>query len=189
MLSPKNAISKMAIFVRRAKPEDADAIGEIQVATWQGAYAQILHPEFLKNLNAKSSAEKWRPLIESGWQIFVAEVNGHVAGYALWEEKQLENWPHANTLAALYVSPQFQGIGIGKSLIFTVANLAKHSGHQGMMIGAFRDNFPARDLYESLGARKCIEDLFEVDGIGYPEVVYAWDDLDDLIGRVSDFGV
>ncbi|MBL8067695.1 MAG: GNAT family N-acetyltransferase [Armatimonadetes bacterium] len=76
-----------------------------------------------------------------------------------------------NTVASLYVHPDFYRQGLGTALLRACANKALERGHEGMMIGVFRDNVRAKNFYLKLGAELFKAGWFAVDGIKYPEEI------------------
>ena len=54
----------------------------------------------------------------------------------------------------LSISPEFQGMGIGKKLMIHALKLARENGYKSIRLDAFTDNPAALRLYESLGFKK-----------------------------------
>lgn len=97
-------------MIRRATPADADGIAAVEVRTFRHAYADILDPEFLADLDPAVRAEEWREYVgKPDRAVFVAEVEGRVVGYA-----SVRDDGHLRTL---YVDPVAQGAGVGTQLL------------------------------------------------------------------------
>lgn len=94
-------------------------------------------------------------------EVLVAEVNHSVVGFIALE---------GNNLGHLYISPAFQGRGIGDKLLA----LAKELRPDGLKLWTFQRNARARRFYE---ARGFIASEF-TDGSGNeerePDVLYTW---------------
>jgi GNAT superfamily N-acetyltransferase len=68
-------------------------------------------------------------------------------------------------LEDLYVQPQYRGIGIGKSMLQTIARQAVELGYRRFEWTVLDWNKPAIDFYESIGARGLKEwILYRMDG-------------------------
>ena len=94
-------------------------------------------------------------------EVWVAEVEGRVVGYAALSERKLEH---------LYVHPGFQGRGAGTALL----ERAKRERPEGFRFWVFQKNERARRFYERHGCR-----LVELtDGAGNeerePDALYEW---------------
>jgi hypothetical protein len=70
-------VSGSDVLVRSATVEDAPAIAEVHVASWQSAYRDILPAEFLSTLNVERRMEGWRRVLESGpGSVLLATTSG-----------------------------------------------------------------------------------------------------------------
>jgi GNAT superfamily N-acetyltransferase len=140
--------------IRRARPEDADAVVRIFRESRAEAmpWLPVLH-------TAEEDTGWYRPrLVGEAW---VYELDGRVAGFCLVREDDLD---------ALYVEPKAQRRGVGSALF----RLAQEARPGGFGWWVFRDNVRARRFYEALGGR-C---LYETDGAGNeertPDARYEW---------------
>ena len=71
------------MLVRRARLEDAPAIADVHVRTWQAAYEHVFGAERLATLDTAQREQRWRRALEAGDQAgFVAEQGGVVVGWA-----------------------------------------------------------------------------------------------------------
>lgn len=96
-------------MIRAAGPEDAAGIARVHVRAWRWAYGDILDPGTLADLSEGEFAERWsEPLADPATQVWVAEVDGAVSGFASVRDGEL---------TALYVDPAAQGAGVGTSLL------------------------------------------------------------------------
>lgn len=71
--------------VRTGRPSDAPAVGLVQAAVWQHAYADLLSPEVLDALEGPRFASVWRRSLESPptprHRLLVATAGPQVVGY------------------------------------------------------------------------------------------------------------
>jgi GNAT superfamily N-acetyltransferase len=94
--------------IRRATPDDAEAIARVHVATSQFAYADILPGEQIAAMTVADKVSEWQELLGEGGVVWVAEVEGAVAGFASLDGEHL---------TSLYVDPVAQGAGVGTTLL------------------------------------------------------------------------
>jgi GNAT superfamily N-acetyltransferase len=84
----------------------------------------------------------------------VARSDGEAAGFALYFFSFSTFLARSSLyLEDLFVRPEFRGAGIGKSLLSHLARLAVERGCGRMEWAVLDWNRPARDFYESLGAK------------------------------------
>jgi GNAT superfamily N-acetyltransferase len=83
----------------------------------------------------------------------VAEVDGEVAGIALWF-LNFSTWrgEHGIYLEDLYVSPSQRGSGLGRALLQTLAEESVAQGYARLEWSVLDWNEPAIGFYRSLGA-------------------------------------
>jgi GNAT superfamily N-acetyltransferase len=139
--------------IRRATPQDADAIGEVFVRTRDAmAYLPRIPDEDRPKLGG------W---IVEQHEVWVAEEDGAVTGFIGIEPGYLSH---------IYVDPESQNRGIGSALLAHAKALLPG----GMQLWVFQRNEGARRLYEREGFR-----LVELtDGQGNmeqePDARYEW---------------
>lgn len=63
-------------------------------------------------------------------------------------------WNDKLTIVEVFVSPNFQGRGIGKKLLSFAVEFAKKNGLQGLVVQTEHENTPAQKLYEKFGFAK-----------------------------------
>jgi GNAT superfamily N-acetyltransferase len=143
--------------IRRATRDDAAAIAQVLVRSWRHAYADILDPEFLADLDPAAIAAEWREAIGAEDRtVWVAEFEGRVVGYASVRDD--------GDLRTLYVDPVAQGAGVGTRLLAE----AERAGANSLQV--FEANHHARRFYEDRGWRA---DRPDGDWLGRPLLRYV----------------
>ena len=178
------------MIIRAARQADADAMGQLMVATCMEAHRDQLPPESWAKRRAEwtpdHSANGWARTLreiaggESDDCIYVAlDDDGTLLGLTMGgtADAQLE----IGAVYALYVDVRHQGRGIGRRLVQTVAAMLAEQGMTALQIGCLSANTPARAFYERMGGRVVAERLFDEDGVLLPEVVYGWTDIELLL--------
>jgi ribosomal protein S18 acetylase RimI-like enzyme len=126
--------------IRRATPDDAEAIARVEVRTFRHAYADIVDPEFLAGMDLDERTTDWREVLEQTDRIvLVAEAEGRVVGYASVRDD--------GNLRTLYVDPVAQGAGVGTRLLAE----AERGGARELEV--FEANGHGRHFYEDRGWR------------------------------------
>ncbi|MBX3112659.1 MAG: GNAT family N-acetyltransferase [Fimbriimonadaceae bacterium] len=171
--------------VRRAVVEDAPGIARAHVRSLTKAYAGILHPDDLALFTDESATEIFRKRLLDGEPVFASFVEGQIVGQARWGVDHEADWPFPAMLYTVFVHPDHQGQGHGTALIRACVTDATAQGHQGMCIGALRDNPRAWRLYERLGAVRFHAGPLRIGAHDYEEVLMSWDDLPELAARLG----
>jgi ribosomal protein S18 acetylase RimI-like enzyme len=159
------------VRVRPARRDDAAAIADVHVRTWQAAYEHIFGAERLAGIGAQRVAqwERWLDDPRPDWRIFVAVSGGQVRGFVWTGDNRDE--PGKGELFAIYVLPDAWGSGAGSALM--TAALEALSGYASATLWVLEDNPRARRFYEregwiADGGRREGEFL----GVAVPEVRY-----------------
>jgi ribosomal protein S18 acetylase RimI-like enzyme len=141
--------------VRPARPEDADAVADVYVASFAGL-------RYLPPLHTDDEKRAWiRGTVLPQQEVWVAERDGRVVGFGSLSHRTLE---------LLYVRPEAQGLGAGALLLAK----AKERRPGGFRLWVFQQNEGARRFYERHGLR-----LVELtDGAANeerePDALYEW---------------
>ena len=124
------------IRIREARPEDATAITNIHIQSRQEAMP------WLPNLHTDDETQEWiANVVLPNQQVWVAEFDGIVAGFAAVSGEMLEQ---------LYVSPGFQGKGLGTALLAKSIEI----GDRPLRLWTFQRNEAARAFYFRRGFRE-----------------------------------
>ena len=130
-------------MIRRAAPDDAEAIARVQLRTWQHAYADIVDPQLLAEHTVASRTDRWRELLSGDEATtLVLDVEGTIAGFATVVPGELR---------ALYVDPPAQGAGAGSGLLLAAQDALRAGGHRDAVLWVFEANAHARAFYERHG--------------------------------------
>ena len=166
------------LTVRPARLADSGRIGEIHVAAWREAYADLMPPARLAALDIAERAAMWRHQLASGTArgIAVAEQDRVIVGFASCAKQRavgLAAAGYSGEVAAIYVLRAGQRRGAGRALMQAMARRLVAEGYRSMALWVLAANAPARRFYERLGGAVVAE---RIDG-GDPEVAYGWRDL------------
>jgi GNAT superfamily N-acetyltransferase len=103
--------------VRIATSDDARAIAEIHVASWQEGYRGQLPDSYLKSLSADARETRWAQALRDGAAVLLAEHAGKPAGFVAYGPCRDDEAPAAcGEIYALYVDPHAWSTGTGQRL-------------------------------------------------------------------------
>jgi ribosomal protein S18 acetylase RimI-like enzyme len=144
--------------VRPYRPDDLDPVVDLWYETWHATFPDLRHHE---------PREAWRRRFESEIaaeeRVFVVEVGRRLAGFlAVKERDGGHGYVHE-----IFVSPEFQGRGVGSTLM----GLAKDLAPAGLSLHTLQRNAQAAAFYERHGFRVAKTGIGRV---GLPNVLYAW---------------
>ena len=142
--------------IRAATVEDARSIAEVHIASWKGAYADILD---LANysLDVDEREQSWRDRIprvgDEGFRTWVAEVDGTIRGFAFTRPSEDDdlNPLEVAELMALYLDPGYFGRGIGKPLLAKAVAGMRSQGFLQATLWVLEDNARAITFYRREG--------------------------------------
>ena len=167
------------IAIRKAALEDVDAIADVQVRTWNAAYARMLPQEHLDRRTVELRTLQWNDRLRADDQcVFVAcDPHGKVVAFASGGASSEPVDGFDGEIVTIYVLPEAQGQGLGKRLLRAVSTALRAKGFQSAWLRVLSDNTPARRFYEKLGAEIICETTEEIDGFLYREHFYGFRDL------------
>ncbi|MEP7063481.1 MAG: GNAT family N-acetyltransferase [Betaproteobacteria bacterium] len=176
------------VRIRRATVDDAVAIARVRVESWRTTYRGMIPQSYLDSMTVEASATLWDKSLSAQSarsQVFVAEdaegVLGFAAGVVLPEAKL----GFDADLAAVYLRPAYQRLGLGSKLVGVTAAALLAQKAQSMVVWVIAANKAARDFYLALGAALVVEQPFQWDGMDLVEAGYGWRDLPQLVARCN----
>ncbi len=145
----------MGTSIRRAEmrdmPEVLRLLGQI------GALHEKGRPDVYRKNAAKYSAEEYRSIIENeDTPVFVAEVDGVLAGYVFCQLQVREGHRQLCDMRTLYVDDlcvdeSMRGHHIGTALMDAARACAESLGCHNLILNVWEFNESARAFYESCG--------------------------------------
>jgi len=168
------------VDLRKAKPEDADAIARIHIETWRTTYAGMLPDDMLVKMSEERQARLWRRMIREGETVMVAELRqAGVIGFGSYGPNRSGRDGFTGEVYTLYVHPDYQGVGVGGGMLRSLFRALVREGHDTALIWVLAEN-PARFFYEAMGGRRIGERSVQMWGAGHHELAYGWDSIHAL---------
>lgn len=135
-------------MIRVAKPEDAEPIAGIIIEAWKYAYTGIIEPNYPDTMNHEKYTEIMvNNIIQHKETIFVNENHGLITGFI--SGKEINNTCDCETIG-LYVLPDYQNTGIGKTLLDTMKKYFQNRGCKSMVIWTLK-NARNNNFYKKQG--------------------------------------
>lgn len=173
-------------MIRAARPDDAPAIGRVQVEAWRAAYRGIVWDATLARLSPTVRASEWGELVadDRGARFIVVadDATDGVSGFAAAGPERSGDPIYRGELYAIYVLPSHQRQGLGGSLVRAVASRLAAAGTTSMLLWVLEANPRARAFYEALGGIVVRSKSIDIAGQTLTEVAYGWPDLRGLLG-------
>ncbi|MBS1702067.1 MAG: GNAT family N-acetyltransferase [Armatimonadetes bacterium] len=158
-----------SFVIRNAKPGDGLGIATVQVQTWRDAYAGIVDQTVLDSLSIEEAGIRTEERIaESSFIRLVATVGDTIVGFAVYGWKPEKPFECEWFLFALYVLPEYQGVGIGRGLLDRVKAFGREAGAARLVFGVLSANEPSKEFYRRQGAVFVANHGYPIGGMMYP---------------------
>lgn len=155
------------VTIRPAVLADAEAIADVQRASWFAAYSGIIDDDVIDQVTAPDGGERVRARFRGRpWArtVVACDDAGDVAGYASFgPERDVfdQAWPPPLTVAgvaaetaelyALYVHPAAWSAGLGRALMDLALVKTAKLGYPEIVLWVLERNARARRFYELAG--------------------------------------
>lgn len=168
-------MNTLTIDIRRAEPQDADAIADVHHEAWQGAYAGIIPYKALTTMIHRRGARWWDNAIRRAASVLVVEIDGDVVGYATLGRNRARELPQQGEIYELYLKPEYQGVGLGSRLFAAAREKLSSHGLAGLVVWALEENDNAVGFYAGAGGRDVAEGVEVFDQKALRKVAFVWD--------------
>jgi GNAT superfamily N-acetyltransferase len=141
------------IEIRDARPQDAHAVADVHVRSWQAAYRGLLPEAYLEGLRPEERAARYQfgQLDRSEPATLLAsDAGGRILGFATTapaRDADLEG----GELCALYVDPEIWGAGVGRALIGAARGRLLGEGFGEACLWVLAGNVSAERFYRADG--------------------------------------
>ena len=160
--------------IRRARPADIGMLTSVFEASWREAYLGVIPGLALERFLSKRSPGVWRGMIERGRGLAVMEIEGRVVAYAAYGRMRERGLSAQGEIDELYVSPEYQGLGLGSRLFRAVRNDLADRGLTRVGVWALADNERACAFYQQLGGIRGPQAVERLSGTCLPKVGFVF---------------
>lgn len=140
-------------MIRLAHIEDAKAIADVHIRSWQAIYRGHIPDEVLDQLSLEKRTEEWKALLEQGVEIFVVEDSSDIIGFGSIcpSRDQVDDAKRVAEISSIYFLPKFWRCGYGKALCEHLFTYILKKGYKEIMLWVLESNHTSRQFYEALG--------------------------------------
>ena len=137
------------VSIRRAAPEDAEALARLHVDVWDDAYTGLVPQTILDERREKvgERAERWREILLGERPTWLAVAGDRLVGFAGTGPARDNDVELDEELYALYVRAEHYGTGVGYALLEHVL------GDRAAYLWVLAGNERAVGFYERQGFR------------------------------------
>lgn len=171
-------------MIRRATPDDADALGRVHVQAWRETYPGIVPDAVIAARDPLERASMWRRVIATDEIVLLAHDDaGSLLGFAnAGPQREPDLLPLAGEINAIYLLQAAKRRGRGRGLMRATAQALLARGLASASLWVLDGNTVAQAFYTSLGGRVALRRAFPAPA-EWPgtETAYAWDDLATLL--------
>jgi GNAT superfamily N-acetyltransferase len=164
---------RTGVIVRSAKTADSGRLSVICRDSWQHAYSGIIPHGDLTTILARRDATWWRSRLRAGEQVLVVEVAGSIGGYATSGTARSRG-NYQGEIYELYLTPTFQGLGLGEYLFEASRYRLDQRRLQGLIVWALVANDSAIDFYCRRGGKPVARVHERFGGTRLEKVALGW---------------
>lgn len=170
--------------LRISNVKDISDIANIHAMSWRHTYDSVLTVGYLTDIAPRELKNIWEERLRNpkpNQYVVLAENDGKILGFACAFLDENPDW--GTYLDNLHVRKSVQAQGIGKALLFDVANWCfQHEPKKGMCLTVNQDNIQAQEFYLKHGARNAKEDVWNApDGSIVPTYWFVWNNLEAFV--------
>ncbi|XKE94586.1 GNAT family N-acetyltransferase [Metaplanococcus flavidus] len=166
--------------IRKAKLADAKGIAHVHVDSWLATYRRIVPDTYLDQISYGVREELWNDNLKAENNFVAENDEGHIIGFADGGKERTGKYEKLQgELYSIYMLPEYQGKGIGRSLMKKVVEHLKERGYNSMLVWVLEEN-PSRGFYEKMGGKQVDRKTLKIAGKELIEIAYGWEDIDLL---------
>ena len=176
------------VLIRPATLTDAEGIATIHVNAWKETYRGLMPDSVLDNLSIERRTDQWKSILSNPDDVYhlalVAEKNAGVIGFANYGREREGDLEYPGELYSIYLLKEFQGQGIGRSLMQKTTEGLLGLEIESMLVWVLADN-PYREFYKRLGGLFVRDKIVEIGGASLKEQAYGWKDIRSILTERS----
>ncbi|MEM6622813.1 MAG: GNAT family N-acetyltransferase [Pseudomonadota bacterium] len=152
------------LIIRSATEEDTAELIALHAEAWRYSYRGVIPWQALEGIIAR-----WRPVPGPG--TFVLCFDGKLAGYASFGP---ERGGRRGEIYELYLSPAYQGTGLGRQLFQAARHMLTTVGLNGLVVWSLRENQAACQFYRAMGGKGRLSGRQRLGGRDIPMIGFEW---------------
>lgn len=173
--------------IRAAGTDDAGVIAALHVASRKEGYKDFADPQALAALDVAAFEKNWRQWLGETTQVLIAYRDNVAAGFIAFgpirtrikeDRGIMPAWP--GEIYALYVHPDFWGMGAGRALMKAAAAPMRKAYWDKAVLWVIDKNKRAVTFYEKMGGQRVGAQDAQIDGRKMREIAFGWRDITRL---------
>jgi ribosomal protein S18 acetylase RimI-like enzyme len=161
----------MSIEVRRAEPEDCNAVADVHRKTWIHAYGGLIPHKPLLSMLERRREDWWRKGTST---LLVLDTGTKIAGYATIGLNRTEALKVDGEIYELYLLPEYQGIGLGSYMFRQCRAMLSGLGFQGLAAWCLEDSENASTFFRATGGLDVAEGMEDFGGTALKKIGFIW---------------
>lgn len=162
------------IVTRWSTAADDAGLAEVHREAWRYVYAGIIPGLTLERMIARRGPAWWRRMHDRGFRALVLECGDTLAGYATLGRSRMPGPRGCGEIYELYLRPEFQGCGLGRSLFAEARRQLGQHGFARLMVWALADNEIACRFYRGMGGTEAARCQDRFCGVPLAKIGFAW---------------
>jgi ribosomal protein S18 acetylase RimI-like enzyme len=165
------------IDLRWSREADSVALAALHRDAWRYAYAGILPGLAIERMVARRGPRWWRGLHGAGGGALGVEMDGTVAGYATLGPNRAGRAAArrpGGEIYELYLSPEFQGVGLGRRLFDAARGRLAGAGLAGIIVWSLADNGIGCRFYRAMGGAERARCRERIGGVALDKLGFVW---------------
>ena len=161
-------------IIRRMTIDDAEAVTDVLIRTWQIAYRGIVSDDVLDHQDRDMLIERRKRQYKD---YIVAEVDGRVVGYCWYVNDNSFSQELSDIdseIVAIYVLPEMERKGVGRKMFSFAVEDLKMQNREKMVIWCLKENNSGRAFYEKMGGTVIGEHKTHIGNEDYDEVGFLF---------------
>ncbi len=179
----------MHYTIREATYDDAAALADIIIQANHTTFRGLVPDQCLTGLTWEESRTNWQRFLQTtrkadeAFLHIATTATGLVVGVGMGGPQTDESL-FAGELYVLNVLPAFQGQGVGRQLVYSVAVRLSERNIETIGVRVLMIN-PNRHFYEHLSAQYLRDEPYEWSGVSLRSAVYYWSDTTQLLNQAQ----
>jgi ribosomal protein S18 acetylase RimI-like enzyme len=162
------------IDIRQAKKKDADALAAVREEAWRATYQGLIPHATLQQMIAAHGPSWWSNLISIGSSVLLLDFDGKTQGYVSYGRARRGPAGIRGEIYELYLTPTYQGAGLGKRLFETACAELRRRRLNGLVVWTLSDNVYACEFYEALGGKLSARGIERFGKTKLERLAYVW---------------
>ena len=128
----------------------------------------------MQKMVTRRGAGWWRGALARGVDIKILSIADTPAGYATFGPCRLRGTGMEGEIYELYLKPEYQGLGFGRTLFRSVKKTLVARNFSGLAVQVLSENRPARAFYRAVGGKLSAKSWYRLGGRRMELSIYTW---------------